>query len=66
MQECLWDYIPKQRKIVEIPAVDARAWVDEAKLQLQNFAVTHFIGGLGRGGHAEWGGARRRPPDGST
>ena len=44
MQEVLWDYIPKQRKVIDIPPIDNRAWSDEVKLQLQNFAITHFIG----------------------
>ena len=44
LQDVLWDYIPKQRKVVDIPGVDSKAWQEEAKLQLQNYAVTHFIG----------------------
>jgi hypothetical protein len=43
-QDVLWDYIPKQRKVVDLPAVDAKCWTDEAKLQLQAHAITHFIG----------------------
>lgn len=46
LQEVLWDYLPKQRKVVEIPGVDTKCWLDEAKLQLRDYAVTHFIGRL--------------------